>query len=225
MVRWQRQYDQAKCALDAMSSNWQEEKARNMTLQDKVAQLAEEKNTLAVRNAELSQRASLVQQELDRALKELNDTTAKAGQLEEENQRVRLLLSDAEARDECSERVAKLRAQVTELEASSSEKNKTIRLQQQRLADMKKTLQKELKGSQGGAEATDGHLLSVSPAPVRKNANPSDPAAPAGSSGNKGDLDEVNFKYLKHVIFKFLTSREYEVCLIAHLNYDSLIYF
>lgn len=205
-MRWQRQYDQAKCALEAMTNNWQEEKARNMCLQDKLAQLAEEKNSFMVRNAEVSQQASLAQQELDRSQKELSELSLKARQLEEDNQRLKHLLSDAEARDESSERVAKLRSQVAELEASTSEKNKTIKLQQQRLADMKKTLQKELKGTgQLGAEVTDGvgSIPSASPAAARKNSS----ASPVP----KSDLDEVNFMYLKHVIFKFLTSREYEV--------------
>ena len=83
-----------------------------------------------------------------------------------------------------------------------SEKNKTIKLQQQRLADMKKTLQKELK-----SQAADEMVNNLtSPCSARKNSE-----VYSVVSSIKSDPEEVNFKYLKHVIFKFLTSREYEV--------------
>jgi len=204
--RWKRQHDQVKNALDAMTQNWQDEKTLNMSLQDKLAQLSEEKNSFVVRNAELSQQMSLTKQQLQRCEKELEDVGVKASEMEKENRRIKHLLTDAEARDENSERVNQLRTQVAELEAGFTEKNKTIKLQQQRLADMKKMLQKELKGQNNEAVVSPDGLLSVSPAIARKNLSTPPPTKNSG-----GELEEVNFKYLKHVIFKFLTSREYEV--------------
>lgn len=204
--RWKRQHDQVKNALDTMTQNWQDEKTLNMSLQDKLAQLSEEKNSFVVRNAELSQQMSLTKQQLQRCEKELEDVGVKASELEKENRRIKHLLTDAEARDENSERVTQLRTQVAELEAGFTEKNKTIKLQQQRLADMKKMLQKELKGQNNEAVVSPDGLLSVSPAIARKNLSTPPPTKNSG-----GELEEVNFKYLKHVIFKFLTSREYEV--------------
>lgn len=204
--RWKRQHDQVKNALDAMTQNWQDAKTLNMSLQDKLAQLSEEKNSFVVRNAELSQQMSLTKQQLQRCEKELEDVGVKASEMENENRRIKHLLTDAEARDENSERVNQLRTQVAELEAGFTEKNKTIKLQQQRLADMKKMLQKELKGQNNEAVVSPDGLLSVSPAIARKNLSTPPPTKNSG-----GELDEVNFKYLKHVIFKFLTSREYEV--------------
>jgi hypothetical protein len=38
------------------------------------------------------------------------------------------------------------------------------------------------------------------------------------------DDDDVSFKYLKHVLIKFLTSREYEVQLILHFFVMNILY-
>ena len=209
--RLQRQLDQVKSSLDAMTQNWQNEKAMNMSLQDKLAHMSEEKNSFVVRNAELKQQLSLSQQQLHRTEKEISECQAKATKMEDEAERCKHLLSDAEARDENSERVNNLRSQVAELEVAITEKNKTMKLQQQRLADMKKTLQKEFKnqGNELGSDNLSPLSAGLSPAPSCK-APPSSPLPPG-----KNDMEEVNFKYLKHVIFKFLTSREYEVRLIV----------
>lgn len=188
-----------------MTQNWQDEKTHNLSLKDKIAQLSEEKDHFVVRNAELSQQVSLSQQQLQRTEKELRELQDKFSDTERENQQIKLLLSDAEARDENSERTCKLRSQIAELEAAFSEKNKTIKLQQQRLSDMKKTLQKELKN-----QNNDPDSLSV-PTSASSSTAPKSPVLPKAPQPAKNEMDEVNFKYLKHVIFKFLTSREYEV--------------
>lgn len=209
MNRLQRQLDQVKASLDTMTQNWQNEKAMNMSLQDKLTHMSEEKNGFVVRNAELKQQFSLSQQQLQRTEKEMKEFQTKAIKMEQEAERCKHLLSDAEARDENSERVTSLRSQVTELEAAVAEKNKTMKLQQQRLADMKKTLQKELK-NQGANELGDNlSPLSAGPSPAANRKAP--PSSSSSAAPGKSDLEEVNFKYLKHVIFKFLTSREYEV--------------
>lgn len=139
---------------------------------------------------------------MQRTEKELYELQDKFSNTEKENQQIKLLLADAEARDENSERTCKLRSQIAELEAAFSEKNKTIKLQQQRLADMKKTLQKELKN-----QNNDPDCLSV---PTSLPIAPKSPILSQAPQSAKSEMEEVNFKYLKHVIFKFLTSREYE---------------
>lgn len=206
LQRLYRQLEQVKSSLETMTQNWQDEKTHNLSLKDRIAQLSEEKDNFVVRNAELSQQVSLSQQQSQRIEKELRELEVKFSETEEENQRVKLLLSDAEARDENSERTCKLRSQIAELEAAFSEKNKTIKLQQQRLSDMKKTLQKELKNQNN--DAGDSLLVQTSASPAMPPKSPTLSNAPQPA---KGDMEEVNFKYLKHVIFKFLTSREYEV--------------
>lgn len=207
LQRLQRHLDQGKTALDTMTQNWQEEKTHNLSLKDRIAQLSEEKDHFVVRNAELSQQVSLSQQQLQRTEKELYELQDKFCNTDKENQQIKLLLADAEARDENSERTCKLRSQIAELEAAFSEKNKTIKLQQQRLADMKKTLQKELKN-----QNNDADCLSV---PTSLPIAPKSPILSQAPQSAKSEMEEVNFKYLKHVIFKFLTSREYEVIRFA----------
>lgn len=77
----------------------------------------------------------------------------------------------------------------------------TIKVLQQRLTDMKKTLQRELR---------------VPSASLDNDAEPStailNPSSSKTVTAKHANLkDDVNFKYLKHVLIKFLTSREYEV--------------
>ena len=182
----------------------------------------EEKDTCLVRNAELSQQLSLCQQQLQRSEKELNEVTAKHDRLLEENRKLNQLLEDAEARDEHSERTGQLRTQLAELEAAVQEKNKTIKLQQQRLSDMKKTLQKELKNPQSLIPEDNCHVTSMSPSTSRKSPATIFPPSSPGPETHDVNmyLEPVNFKYLKHVIFKFLTSREYEVRTVLFFSYD-----
>lgn len=203
--RLEKQLEQTKSSLDAMTQNWQDEKSHNMNLKDRICRLSEEKDSFAVRNADLSQQVSLSQQQLLRIEKDLTDLQEKFQQTEEENQRIKLLLADADARDENSERTIKLKSQIAELEAAFTEKNKTIKLQQQRLSDMKKTLQKELKTQ---SNDTDNLVVQQATSPA---VAPRSPTLSSASVPVKTEMEEVNFKYLKHVIFKFLTSREYEV--------------
>lgn len=205
LQRLQRQMDQMKSSLDTMTHNWQDEKTHNLSLKDRIAQLSEERDHFVVRNAELSQQVSLIQQQLQRTEQELQELKTKFESTEQENMKVKILLEDAEARDENSERTCKLRSQIAELEAAFAEKNKTIKLQQQRLSDMKKTLVKELKGQNSEPDSL-AVPMSASPLAPPKSPTLSNPPQPV-----KNEMDEVNFKYLKHVIFKFLTSREYEV--------------
>ena len=86
-----------------------------------------------------------------------------------------------------------------------------IRVLQQKLSDMKKTLQRELKSSDLGGDqqmVINNHSTGY----FGNQYNNSHLA-----QGPNGD-DEVNFLYLKHVIMKFLTSREYEVVVSINFN-------
>lgn len=95
---------------------------------------------------------------------------------------------------------------------------------QQRLADMKKTLQRELKVpvntiDPGGTDS-DGFIPAYAPC-TSSGSNiavltPSSTQQMNVTPKYRSEVDEemnddVNFKYLKHVLIKFLTSREYEV--------------
>lgn len=76
---------------------------------------------------------------------------------------------------------------------------------QLRLADMKKTLQHELRTPGNPNYHTD--LMENNSAAVL---TPTQMSTRNFPSIVKRDDDDVNFKYLKHVVLKFLTSREYE---------------
>ncbi|MGH0125913.1 UNVERIFIED_CONTAM: hypothetical protein FKN15_026462 [Acipenser sinensis] len=91
-----------------------------------------------------------------------------------------------------------------ELEHQVSEKNKTIKQLQQRLAELKKTLLKELKIK-----------AEVEPPDVKERLGPEPPTivSAATTVTNNSDLNdsrEINFEYLKHVVLKFMSSREAE---------------
>lgn len=84
---------------------------------------------------------------------------------------------------------------------------KAIKILNQRLFDVKKTLQEEIKNNNSGSM---GSMSSNAPAiliPVNVDNNNS---YNTNISGKTYEMDEVKFSYLKHVILKFLTSRELE---------------
>ncbi|XP_048845216.1 golgin subfamily A member 1 isoform X2 [Brienomyrus brachyistius] len=116
-----------------------------------------------------------------------------------------------------------------ELEQQLSEKTKTIKQLQQRLAELKRTLQKELKlkpdaepeGKEKRQEAkADRPERSERPSPEASARVPSGSAPPPGTTistsstvtnnANLSNAHEINFEYLKHVVLKFMSSREAE---------------
>uniref|UniRef100_A0A3Q1I2X8 Golgin subfamily A member 1 n=1 Tax=Anabas testudineus TaxID=64144 RepID=A0A3Q1I2X8_ANATE len=106
-----------------------------------------------------------------------------------------------------------------ELEQQLSDKNRTIKQLQQRLAELKRTLQKELKlkpepeaeGKEKLPESRPEKLERLCPDPL-----PAATPSPRTSNiivTNTSDLNdsrEINFEYLKHVVLKFMSSREAE---------------
>ncbi|NXS57324.1 GOGA1 protein, partial [Brachypteracias leptosomus] len=88
-----------------------------------------------------------------------------------------------------------------ELEQQIAEKNKVIKQLQQRMTELKKTLQKELK------IRPDNEVPEV-----REKANSEVPNASVTVTNNSdlNDSREINFEYLKHVVLKFMSCRESE---------------
>ncbi|XP_074017467.1 golgin subfamily A member 1 [Numenius arquata] len=97
--------------------------------------------------------------------------------------------------------VIKLQRDNRELEQQIAEKNKMIKQLQQRMAELKKTLQKELK-IRPDSEVPE----------VREKANSEVPNASVTVTNNSdlNDSREINFEYLKHVVLKFMSCRESE---------------
>ncbi|XP_061391433.1 golgin subfamily A member 1 [Musca vetustissima] len=166
----------------------------------------EEKLTALLKNAEISQSEELLKKELRQERDEVNDIHEQnknlESQLKSKEQSIQELQNKLSSNDK------KLK-ELDEMQRDIMEKNKTIKVLNQRVNDLKKTLQKEFASAKvvaGGSEesSNDG----------RKDGNQRCPNCisldPATAAGGSVVMDEVNFKYLKHVIVKFLTSREVE---------------
>uniref|UniRef100_A0A8C9F1A1 Golgin subfamily A member 1 n=1 Tax=Pavo cristatus TaxID=9049 RepID=A0A8C9F1A1_PAVCR len=97
--------------------------------------------------------------------------------------------------------VIQLQKDNRELEQQIVEKNKMIKQLQQRMAELKKTLQKELK-IRPDSEVPE----------VREKTNSEVPNASVTVTNNSdlNDSREINFEYLKHVVLKFMSCRESE---------------
>lgn len=97
--------------------------------------------------------------------------------------------------------LGQLQQEKRDLEQQLLEKNKTIKQMQQRMLELRKTLQKELK------IRPDNELFEVREKPG------SEMPSLAPTMTNNADLTdarEINFEYLKHVVLKFMSCRESE---------------
>lgn len=106
-----------------------------------------------------------------------------------------------------------------ELEQQLSDKNRTIKQLQQRLAELKRTLQKELKlKSEPEAEGKEKvpenrtekqEKVCPDPPPASMQSPPTSNTTVTNTS-DLNDSREINFEYLKHVVLKFMSSRDAE---------------
>lgn len=103
-----------------------------------------------------------------------------------------------------SDIVKGLRETVKTLEDELVEKKQALKVQGQRLADMKKTIQRELKLTADSPDSTVDSRVDSRPRDSSPTTN-----GPAATNGSDNGII-VNHAYLKHVIIKYLTSREYE---------------
>lgn len=140
-----------------------------------------------------------------------------------------------------SETVMTLRENVKGLEEELAESKQNLKIQRQRLADMKKTLQRELRltpdTSDSAAVAAAAAAAAPQPTAAPPTASTSSPAiidtfssyhseaqqqqqqwearmaagnGPTTGTNGNDNYCTINLAYLKHVIIKYLTSREYE---------------
>ncbi|XP_076346862.1 golgin subfamily A member 1-like isoform X2 [Tachypleus tridentatus] len=174
---------------------------------------AQEKDDLMMKSAEYSNQLELLRQELEEEKilreKEREEGDKTIVELQVTREKITELEKQVTENVENSTRVSELKSVVEDLKVQLTEKTKTIKLQQQRITDMKKTLQKELRVQRNidGFQTTDTtEIGSSSHINVRGFQD-------CSHQQNHLDLnndDDVNFKYLKHVVFKFMTCREYE---------------
>ncbi|KAM6400160.1 golgin subfamily A member 1 [Rhynochetos jubatus] len=97
--------------------------------------------------------------------------------------------------------VLQLQKDNRELEQQIGEKNKVIKQLQQRLTELKKTLQKELK------IRPDSEIPEVR---EKANSEVPNPSVTVTNNSDLNDSREINFEYLKHVVLKFMSCRESE---------------
>uniref|UniRef100_A0A1A8PQ79 Golgin subfamily A member 1 n=3 Tax=Nothobranchius pienaari TaxID=704102 RepID=A0A1A8PQ79_9TELE len=98
-----------------------------------------------------------------------------------------------------------------DLEQQLGDKNRTIKQLQQRLAEMRRTLQKELKLKPEVEVEGKEKPEPVCPEPPSTPA-PSPPTSrtTVTNTSDLNDSREINFEYLKHVVLKFMSSRDAE---------------
>ncbi|KAG5840773.1 hypothetical protein ANANG_G00192220 [Anguilla anguilla] len=143
------------------------------------------------REEEKDSQMALLRQEILTQTQQLDACQSRVSDLEVE---VEMLTGQLHAPEDCGKEqngsvtvddLAHMQKINKELEQQLSEKNKTIKQLQQRLAELKRTLQKELK---------------LKP----------DQDATVTNNSDLNDSREINFEYLKHVVLKFMSSREAE---------------
>ncbi|XP_023722258.1 golgin subfamily A member 1 isoform X2 [Cryptotermes secundus] len=186
-----------------------------------------EKDVTLLRNAQVNQQVELAKQELREQEQEavelhnkiivmekiLADKDMAIEKMKIDSEELSKRVQDTEMVEHDKQAAAnleqELRNNISELEEQLIEKNK-------RLSDMKKTLQHELRlptQSVHGTGTTESD--SFIPAAVltpssSRHLQQKQHQQPVTNHRMTTEDDDVNFKYLKHVLIKFLTSREYE---------------
>ncbi|KAK2587953.1 hypothetical protein KPH14_004039 [Odynerus spinipes] len=204
--------------IDQLKESLEIEKEATARLQECIQKEKSDKDSALLRSAQFSQDIEIIKQEkrlqenenqelqnkienLEGCLKAQSEELEQViGMLKKSKQRI-LELEEIERNKEKMEGNEKiLKSSLLDLEEQLNEKTKTIKVLQQRLTDMKKTLQRELR-----VPATS---LDNDAEPSAAILNPS--SSKTVTARHVSMKDDVNFKYLKHVLIKFLTSREYE---------------
>uniref|UniRef100_A0A914VFE3 GRIP domain-containing protein n=1 Tax=Plectus sambesii TaxID=2011161 RepID=A0A914VFE3_9BILA len=158
-----------------------------------------ERDEVLLRNASLSHEMELVKSE---SVVEHDRISAELDTVSRELQVQKKLLEGENTLDI----IDKLQRKTSELEDTVKERDTTIRLQQQRLVDMKRTLQKELRtvssatglapqGPEASSSTESLNFASLQNAAVNRSAN---------------DNNSGNFTYLKHVLLRYMTGSDYE---------------
>ncbi|XP_068512555.1 golgin subfamily A member 1 isoform X2 [Anas acuta] len=152
-------------------------------------------------NSQAMEKEETARKEIDELKLQVSDLEESAGPLNNEHlhppeNRVMEQNGEVAAAD-----VIQLQKDNRELEQQIVEKNKMIKQLQQRMTELKKTLQKELK-IRPDSEVPE----------VREKTNSEVPNTSVTVTNNSdlNDSREINFEYLKHVVLKFMSCRESE---------------
>ncbi|GAB6031495.1 hypothetical protein CHUAL_009269 [Chamberlinius hualienensis] len=215
--------------LKTTEENFQIAKDSEFKTSDRLSQLEElvslsssEKERLKQLNELLSVELNQVKEDLMKTKIEFDSTVDQVKLLndelnsaESEKQNLMDMLSEFRQSEQdvenANSEASRLERLSLSLQDQITEKNKVIKLQQQQINDMKKTLQRELKLQSNALLDTNSNDSNEKNAQVSKY-----PSAVIGSLQRdrpcslSDKLDDVNFKYVKHVVLKFMTSTETE---------------
>ncbi|XP_011314282.1 golgin subfamily A member 1 isoform X1 [Fopius arisanus] len=204
--------------LARLRENLETERTSSATLRLSFEKERDEKDLALLRNAQVSQDFELAMQEkriqetenvdlqskiesLEMTVKKMkHDMDESCRSFEEAQERLVVFQRAEDERKNNEEMERTLKSNLADMEEQLNDKTKTIKVLQQRLADMKKTLQRELRVPSSSLDSD------AEPAAIL---NPSS-SKTVTAKHSSGQDEDVNFKYLKHVLIKFLTSREYE---------------
>lgn len=212
-------------------------------VQNELEKERKEKNSVLLKNVEMSQTEERLKQQIRNESHEITELNQTIQNLTDQHNELQSRINN------CHQQIEG----IDELKNEISEKNKTIKMLNQRLTDMKKTLQHELKSgstekiitpvtinssssstssnssSSSGSSSnctitanntntnsinnsnrtkTNGYHVTDNNGQI--NGNATDKNTNQNNNNTNFAMDDVNFKYLKHVILKFLTSREVE---------------
>ncbi|KAK6618916.1 hypothetical protein RUM44_003297 [Polyplax serrata] len=230
--------------LTKLEENVNTQKRASEGINQQLKKERREKDEMMMRNAQISQEVELSKQELRKQEMETSELHSKirelesslkdkqkdsdsaksyALELEDKIRKLEIIQKDQESNSTLEQ---DLKTKILQLESEVLVKNKNLKVMQQRLSELKKTLQRELKvpatAIDPGGPDSELHSIATSFGSSASGALQSSPSQQSTSSPrfrNEETLDEapddVNFRYLKHVLIKFLTSRE---CEAQHLT-------
>ncbi|XP_057326039.1 golgin subfamily A member 1 [Microplitis mediator] len=204
--------------LARLRENLEAERTSSATLRVNLEKEQNEKDSALLRNAQMSQNFEIAKQEqrtqeienieLQTRIESLEESLRQANSQKElavkdsEEMKTRVMQLEAMELDRelSKDKENSLKVNLAGLEDQLNDKNKTIKVLQQRLADMKKTLQRELRVPSSSFDNDVDSAAILTPSSSKT----------VTAKHSNSQEDDVNFKYLKHVLIKFLTSREYE---------------
>uniref|UniRef100_A0A8C0BJD7 Golgin subfamily A member 1 n=1 Tax=Buteo japonicus TaxID=224669 RepID=A0A8C0BJD7_9AVES len=189
--------------LQEKVSSLEKKLERNLSGDEHVQELLKEnelssRETVSVEIAKALEDARKQREELQQQVSELKESTRALNNKRFHSPENHVVEQNGEV---AAADVIQLQKDNRELEQQIAEKNKMIKQLQQRMTELKKTLQKELK-IRPDSEVPE----------VREKANSEVPNASVTVTNNSdlNDSREINFEYLKHVVLKFMSCRESE---------------
>ena len=190
--------------------------------QDKLNKSKEENRLLADKNEQLKQLIESLKESLQFEKEEKEE-------LKNEFYKFKMSAHSKSESNKNDKLIGELNEKISKLEEQLSEKNKTIKLQNQRIHDIKKSVQKgdlflrdDQAAKQPPQQLSNGNLengyASRNGSSTRLDEQivngKHQPSGEAGKLNNKKDyithVNDINFKYLQNVVLKFITSNDHE---------------